>query len=223
MNLRLAKLNVNNPKQCNLNAKTLVKHDFYEKCMLKHPLRSHFTSRFALLYAALLESKNSVLSYVPRPYKIAYQKTFYYPDVHVTTKKTRFVVDIVPASLSGNVKSAGPSIEEKNAFFSAVDISYKVITTKEIINKQIKAESWLDIVQRLYLARPIDTDFEYKTILTLCGYGKTNTTLYKILEDATELDIYRAEIALLRLVFDGRLKIDVSKHSFNHHTKVSAK
>jgi len=223
MELRLSKLNVNSPKQCSLNAKTLVKHDFYEKCMLKHPLRSHFTSRFVLLYAALLESKPSVISYVPRPYKIAFQKTFYYPDLYVATKEQRFVVDILPAAMPANGKSSGPSVAEKESLFSAADIAYKVKSTKDIINKQIRAESWLDIVQRLYLAKSIDTDFEYETILSVCGYGQTGTSLYKILQDAIELDPYRAEIALLRLAFDGRLKIDVNKHPFNHHTKVSGK
>ena len=120
-------------------------------------------------------------------------------------------------------KSHNPSIAERVSLFSAAEITYKTTDTKRIINKQVKAEAWLDIIQRLYIAKSIDTHFEYEHILTVCRRGQSGITLFQILKNNIDLDNYRAEIALLRLAFEGRLKIDVTKQPFTHHTKVSVK
>ena len=206
------------PEQQWLSTKKTIPYDYYEKHMIKHPFRSQFISRHHLLYAGLLEADSSITSYVPRPFKMRFKSTLYFPDFYIASGHKRYIIDLLKASDHQNDQTIA-DYTTRGSFFKAQGLHYKNKSLESILSEQTRAENWLDICQRLYLGRHIDTANEQKDILTLFE-THLNLLVIDVIDSTNRETAYLRELALLRCIQKGILKIELDHNKWGAKSEV---
>lgn len=208
------------PSQVPINLRKTISFDYYEKQMLKHPHRSQFISRFHLWYGALLEGDSNVVAYIPRPFKIQLEKSTYIPDFLVHFKDKIAVVDITKNTEETFIPNT-PNKESAAVLFNNSGYEYEQMLISEIASQQVNAESWLNIIQRIYVARDIVTDPEEKLVLDEILAFRLRT-IGEIIECVSGQNKYFTEIAILRLAHRGFIRIELNNEPLSYSSKINA-
>ncbi|MBT3015962.1 MAG: hypothetical protein N0C84_22835 [Candidatus Thiodiazotropha taylori] len=190
--------------------------DFHRQHMIKHPFASDFHSYSELLHACLLEGDPTVISYVPQPYRLRVQKKRYTPDCHIVSEgEPQRVVELRPGGKM-------PEHEKLAlvAFFQQFRTVFEVISNESVLEREMEALNWREIVQILHQARQFTTtDAEQQVLERLTQKGPCS--LGDIIDDGDRERTYLLEIALFRLLHRGYLRAELHEAPLDYDTEVT--
>ncbi|MCG7875167.1 MAG: hypothetical protein N0C90_02410 [Candidatus Thiodiazotropha endolucinida] len=204
------------PHQRTTSPALMTACDFYRQNMIKHPFASDFHSYSELLHACLLEGDPTVISYVPQPYLLRVQKKRYTPDCHIVSEgQPRRVVELRP-----NGEMAEHEKLALIAFFQQFRTKFEVISNESVLEREMEALNWLEIVEILHQARQFTTtDAEQQVLEKLTQKGPC--TLGDIIDDGDRERTYLLEIALFRLLHRGYLHAELRETPLDYDTEVT--
>lgn len=200
------------PRQRQTPPRLQTAADFRRQYMRKHPYRSDFHSRAEHLHAGLLEGDPTVRSYVPQPFRLTIDGKWYTPDCYVLSRTgTRRVIELKPG---GEMRPE--QRDPLTAFFIREEMRFEVISNESILERELEAENWLEIVRILHQAPDVDYPEAQDRVLERV-YREGPCTLGELIDPGDREHTYRDEIALFRLVHRGHLmaKLDHAPLDFN--------
>ena len=193
-----------------------VGSDCYMQYMLKHAHGlSVFHSEAELLYAGLLEADPEVASFVPQPFRLRVRGRYYTPDCYLVAGAQRRVVELKP-----NARMDPHLQRPLAAFFATQGMTFEVISNEWVYERQVLAESWLEIVRRLHVARDEDTT-EAELQLRSRLLAQPQLQVSDIVDAGDRDATYLAEVALYRLLHRGVLVANLETDHLNYATEVS--
>ncbi len=188
--------------------------DFRQRYMIKHPFLSEFHSYAEYLHAALLEGDPTVTSYVPQPFRLMIGKRRYKPDCYVLSDNQPIqIIELKPRGEMANELKI-PLMH----FFSQYKMVFEVISNESVLEREVEAVNWLDIIQTLYRARDLITEEQEQTILGTF-YEKGNSSLGDIIDPGDRERTFYDEVALFRLLHRGLLKAELTKTPLDYNTE----
>lgn len=188
--------------------------DFRVAQMLKHQPPSEFHSLAEYFHAALLEGDPTVSHYVPQPFVLKIGKEHYKPDCYVVRDHRVDVVELKPRAKFDPQKR-----RTLEAFFRDHHMQFSVLANEAVLARRLEACNWLTIVQMLVLHRDVDTWVDEQAILDQvfrAGGGCIGDWVLAKDRSATRVQ----EIALFRLLHQGKLKADMTDHRLSFETEV---
>lgn len=202
------------PSQCKTNNGFRTATDFRVTQLLKHSEPSEFHSVSEYYHALLLEADSSVTRYVPQPFRLIIGKRRYTPDCYVDRKGQVDVVELRPEAKFD--ESRRKALE---AFFRLHNMRFVVIPNETVLDRRIEAWNWQMIVQMLVCHQDLDTtSWEFELLEEVIKRG---SLLFgdKVLR-ADRLSSKLKEIALLRLLHQGKLTANLTEHRFDFSTEL---
>lgn len=188
--------------------------DFRIAQMLKHAPPSEFHSLAEYFHAALLEGDPTVSRFVPQPFVLNIGKEHYKPDCYVVRDHRVEVVELKPRAKFNPQKR-----KTLEAFFRDHHMRFSVVANESVLARRIEACNWLTIVQTLVLHRDLDTRIYEQAIhdqVFRAGGGCIGDWVL-----AKDRSTSRAqEIALFRLLHQGKLTADLTDHRLSFETEV---
>ncbi|WP_152206586.1 TnsA endonuclease N-terminal domain-containing protein [Marinobacter changyiensis] len=192
-----------------------VATDFRVAQMLKHPHPCEFHSIAEYYHAALLEGDPAVTQYVPQPFMLKIGKRRrYVPDCYVVRDGQVDVVELKPrAEFDEDRRQA------LEAFFRIHRMRFVVIPNEAILTRRTEACNWLMILQMLVCHQDLDTtQWEQELLETVIRYGGIR---FGDRVSRSDRDSSRPqEIALLRLLHQGKLTANLANDRFGYDTEL---
>lgn len=188
--------------------------DFRIAQMLKHAPPSEFHSLAEYFHAALLEGDPTVSRFVPQPFVLNIGKEHYKPDCYVVRDHRVEVVELKPRAKFNPQKR-----KALEAFFRDHHMRFSVVANESVLARRIEACNWLTIVQMLVLHRDLDTQIYEQAILDQvfrAGGGRIGDWVLAKDRSSTRAQ----EIALFRLLHQGKLNADLTDHRLSFETEV---
>ncbi len=204
------------PQQQSKSALRLLRSaDCYLQRFIKFPGTGIFHSYAELIHSAILESRPSVLSFVPQALALRVGNRRYVPDLYILEDGKRIVVEIKPGGKFKDELKI-PLVE----FFNFNNMTFKVLSNEEILAKETLGLNWLHITRSLVNAESEDTQYQERTILTrIFESGELN--LGDILDLGDRLRSYLDEIAVFRLAHRGKINLDLEQTGISFDTRVT--
>lgn len=192
--------------------------DFRQQFMIKAPFLCQYHSYAESLYAALLESDPRVASYTPQPFLLTIGRGRYTPDFFVTRhNKPARVIELKAAKS----QMSEEKIQALSAFFEQeIGARFKVVQNQAVYEKQVLAENWLRICRRLHLGRFLDTRNLEEQIMT-SALTHPGSTLWDLIRPHSAGALFEREIAVLRRVHKGDLKINLTEVAIHFDMEVT--
>jgi hypothetical protein len=194
--------------------KILVQADTYQQRFLKYPRRGTFHSYAEYLHAILLESRPSVVNFVPQPFLLLVNNRRYTPDCYVIENGERRVIELKPRG-----EMAKPSPDIMTRFFALYGMQFEVIANEDILRQEGEARHWLRIIQALVVAEryQLDTRLLERDILTACMGG--TCCVADVLVPGRR-DQWQREIALYRLLHKHWLETDLKTRHLDYDSEL---
>jgi hypothetical protein len=197
------------PCQRKTNPRFRTATDFRVVQLLKHSEPSEFHSVSEYYHALLLEGDASVTGYVPQPFQLMIGKRRYTPDCYVVRDGQIDVVELRP-----NAEFDESRRQALVAFFRLHHMRFVVIPNDTVLERRVEAWNWQMIVQMLVCHRDIDTTrWEYELLEDAFKKGSLKFGDHVIRQD--RLSSRPKEIALLRLLHQGKLTANLTERRFN--------
>lgn len=192
-----------------------VATDFRVAQLLKHQPPSQFHSLAEYYHAALLEGDPTVSRYVPQPFMLTIGKRRrYVPDCYVVRDGQVEVVELKPRG-----KFDEHRCEALEAYFRNQRIRFLAIPNEAVFSRVIEARNWLLIVQMLVIHCELDTaKWEMNLFDRVRQQGSTRLADWVLRQDRSSSRVQ--EIALLRLLHQGKLRADLTRERFSYATEV---
>lgn len=188
--------------------------DFRVVQMLKHAPVSEFHSLAEYYHAALLEGDPTVSRYVPQPFLLMLGQRRYVPDCYLVRAGQVEVVELRPR---GEVDAAWR--EALEAFFRRQGMRFVVVSNEAVLARAVEASNWLAIIQMLVCHRDLDTTAVEMRLLDEV-YRRGGIRLGDRILAHDRAASRTEEIALLRLVHQGRLIATLSEARLSYATQV---
>ncbi len=190
--------------------------DLRQQVMIKHPYLSDFHSRAEHLHAGLLEGDPTVTSYVPQPFRLRIRQRQYTPDCYVVAdNRPRQVIELKPR---GEMKDE--LRVPLTAFFAQRGMTFVVLSNEAVLEREIEALNWLEIVTILHQAKLLSTETEEADLLSQLHLDGP-CTLGDIVDMGDREHSYRQEIALFRLLHQGHLHATLCERPLDLDTGVA--
>lgn len=197
------------PCQCTTNRNFRTATDFRVVQLLKHSGPSEFHSVSEYYHALLLEADSSVTRYVPQPFRLMIGKRRYTPDCYVVRNGQVDVVELRPKAEFDESRR-----QALVAFFRLHDMRFFVIPNEAVLIRQVEAWNWQMIVQMLVCHRDMDTSrWELELLEDAFKKGSLQFGDHVMRQD--RLSSRAKEIALLRLLHQGKLTANLTEHRLN--------
>lgn len=214
--LRVSSDNFLPTQQIKSASKILRSADCYQQRFIKFPDVGIFHSYAELLHAALLEADPEVSTFIPQPLSLSIGRRKYVPDCYYVKSGRRYVVELKPSGeFDDNLRIPLES------FFDYQDIKFEVISNESVLEDEHRALNWLRIIRILISAQLEDTQTEEIKL-----WESFLTTPKQYLDDVISVGNRfggRAkEIALLRLIHQGKLTINFNGKDMGLDTEVSS-
>lgn len=202
------------PCQRNTSRAFRVATDFRVVQMVKHQPVSQFHSLAEYYHAALLEGDPTVSRYVPQPFMLRIGQRRYVPDCYVVRNGCVEVLELRPRA-----EFDAHRLEALEAFFRVHRMRFLVIPNEAVLSRATEARNWLLILQILVCHRSLDTEEdEMKVLDTVYRRGGTCLADWVVQRDRASCRLQ--EIALLRLLHQGKLKADLTDQRFGYATEL---
>lgn len=197
----------------------LQKADTYQQRFLKYPDIAVCHSYAEFIYFIYLEMDPKVSAFVPQPFKLkvfGYGKP-YIIDCYVVRCGQPQVIEI----------KAGGSLEKAfnkqvATFLQWHDMPFSVVSNEAILAFEEEALNWLPIIQLLVCANTMGVDTqtqEYHLLEKMLGADQLQVS--DLLNPGLREDQWLEEIALNRLIYTHKLKVDLSHAPLNWESEVS--
>jgi len=194
-------------RKTNRNFRTAT--DFRVAQLLKHSEPSEFHSVSEYYHALLLEGDASVTRYVPQPFKLMIGKRRYTPDCYVVRSGQVDVVELRPKAEFDESRR-----QALVAFFGLQSTRFVVIPNEAVLDRRIEAWNWQMIVQMLVCHRDMNTSrWEFELLEDAFKKGSLQFGNHVMRQD--RLSSRPKEIALLRLLHQGKLTANLTESRFN--------
>jgi hypothetical protein len=201
--------------QQNKSAMTLkVAADIYFQMFKKFNQVGIFHSYSEILFAALLEADHEVSCFTPQPMQVSIKGKRYIPDFHYIKNNQSFIVELKPRGEFNEEKRK--TCEE--VFFNK-GMKFKVIKNEDVLNQEIKALNWLQIIRVILTSTLNETRNQELKILAEVVNGSTST-FGDVIDTGNRMGTMLEEIALYRLIYKGRLKAELSKNLISLNTEI---
>ena len=203
-------------QQTSFASKILRSADSYQQRFIKFSDIGIFHSYSELLHASILESDPEISTFTPQPFSLLIKgRRRYVPDCYFVKSGKRYVVELKPL---------GQFDEELKIplelFFDYNDIKFQVISNESVLEREVFALNWLNIVRTLINAKLEDTEAE-EVRLWEKFLMEPQKTIGDIVSIGNRIDGRAREIAMFRLVHRGKLKIDFDNREIGLDTEVS--
>lgn len=206
------------PSQRKTEQRFRVATDFRVAQMLKHPTPCEFHSLAEYYHALLLEGDPSVSRYVPQPFLLAIGKRQrrYTPDCYVVRGGQVDVVELRPRAEFDERRR-----QTLEAFFRTHRMRFVVLENEAVLSRRCEAWNWQKIVQTLVLHQDLATSsIEQELWDDVLRRGTVQLGDYVRHSDRP---LSRPqEIALLRLLHQGKVSADLSRGELDYHTELTA-
>ncbi|TNE95039.1 MAG: hypothetical protein EP324_00785 [Gammaproteobacteria bacterium] len=213
---RLVRADILDPHQQPTQPNFKTACDFRQQVMLKHPFLSDFHSRAEHLHAGLLEGDPAVSSYIPQPFRLRVRQCHYTPDCYVVAdNRPRQVIELKP---HGEMKDE--LRVPLTAFFAQHGMTFVVLSNEAVLEREIEALNWLEIVTILNQAQLLLTETEEAHLLSQLHLDGP-CTLGDIVDMGDREHSYRREIALFRLLHQGHLRAELNERPLDLDTGVA--
>jgi len=182
--------------------------DCYQQRFLKYPGIAVCHSYAEFIHLICLEMDSDVLSFVPQPFKLMINGRRYIPDCYVIRLGRPQVIEL---------KAAGglddPWYSQVAAFLGWHDLPFSLISNELMLTFERQALNWLPIFQALVCAdrQGIDTQSQELAIWSEVLHKET-LQVRDILNPGLRTQQWQEEIALYRLIYKHRLKVDLQKN-----------
>lgn len=190
--------------------------DFYFLHCLKFNDVAEFHCYEEFIYGLLLESDNSVSSFVPHPFNLAVNNRAYIPSFYVVRNNHREVIEL---NSSGHVDETFN--RAVSSFFSKENISFKVISKESVLDRERLALHWLPLIQVMVTAdqygiytEEIESNFLQKII------NGSAITIGDLIEPGLRDEQSRDEIALYRLIHSNKVQVNLNNSPIDFDTEV---
>ncbi len=180
--------------------------DCYLQTFIKFPEVGIFHSRAELLHAALLEADPEVISFVPQPFKLMVNGSRYIPDCYVAYKNKREVIELKPRGEFDEAKLI-PLVEH---FKQKHGADFKVVSNESVFEQELKAQNWLFIIRTLANMGDVSTNNQEQELLERFFF-KPKQRIGDVVQINNRMNAYLDEIALYRLIHQGKLSISHDK------------
>lgn len=189
--------------------------DLRYQVMLKYPERAEFHSYAEYLHAGLLEGESAVTRYVPQPFRLRVNGRYYTPDCYVVRPQGREVIELKPRG-EMNASLAEPL----RHFFAQHDMVFTIKANETVFEHAQAARNWLEIVRILTPARDWDVATEMQAVWELL-LTRQACTLGDLIDRGDRARTYRREIAVFRLLHQGRLMTDLDQRRLDFSSILS--
>lgn len=202
-------------QQTSFASKILRSADSYQQRFIKFPEIGIFHSYSELLHASILESDPEVSTFTPQPFSLLIKgRRRYVPDCYYVKLGKRYVVELKPS---------GDFDEELKIplelFFDYHDIKFDVTSNESVLEKEVFALNWLQIVRILINANLEDTNAE-EVRLWEKFLIEPQKTIGDVVSTGNRIEGRAREIALFRLAHRGKLKFDFDNREIGLDTEV---
>lgn len=188
--------------------------DCYYQKFLKFPEVGIFHSYSELIHAALLESSSKVTMFVPQPFKFLIGNRPYIPDCYLISEGKKFVIELKPRGEFSESKEV--LLKE---YLGKENIQFKVISNEKILDQEMLALNWLEIIRTLIANKHIETfNQENEILYSLSSYEKQY--LGDFISKNDRFNRVSDEIALYRLAHQGKIKINLENDPISFQSEV---
>ncbi len=194
-----------------------VATDFRVAQMLKHPTPCEFHSIAEYYHALLLEGDPNVSRYVPQPFllTIGKRQRRYTPDCYVVRDGQVDVVELRPRAEFDERRR-----QALEAFFRTHRMRFVVLENEVVLSRRCEALNWQKIVQTLVLHRDLVTwSIEQELVDDVLHRGTVQLGDY--VRQADRESSRPQEIALLRLLHQGKVSADLAEDPLGYDTELT--
>lgn len=189
--------------------------DFRAVQLLKHADISEFHSLAEYYHALMLEGDPSVSRYVPQPFRLKIGRRRYTPDCYLVRNGNVDVVELRPQAEFDEGRR-----QALEAFFRLHGMRFIVIPNETILSRRTEAENWQMITQMLICHRDVETtQLESQLLDEVARRGCIQFGDYVSPFDRSSSRIQ--EIALLRLLHQGKLTANLTEGRFGYNTELT--
>lgn len=194
--------------------KLKVAADIYFQKFKKFPKVGIFHSYAELLFAALLEADPEVSDFTPQPMQVRVKSKRYIPDFHYIKNNKSYIAELKPR---------GEFNEEKKLIceeiFSLQDMQFEVISNEYALKQEIKAVNWLQVL-RVILSSNLDTTSNQELKLMADVINGSVNKFGDVVDVGNRFGTKLEELALYRLIYEGKLKADLDKQLIHIDTRI---
>ena len=192
----------------------LVSADTYQQRFLKYPHRGTFHSYPEYLHAILLESRRSVTSFVPQPFKLYIRNRRYTPDCYVVENGERKVIE-----LKDSGEMTIPPADQVARFFALHGLQFEVIANQAVLQHESEARHWLRLIQALVAAERYSCDTRRLERDMLAQCMESQCCVADVLVPGRR-DQWQREIALYRLLHKHWLETDLKTRYLDYDSEL---
>jgi hypothetical protein len=191
-----------------------VATDFRVAQMLKHPNPCEFHSIAEYYHALLLEGDPLVTRYVPQPFLLMIGKRRYVPDCYVVRDGRVDVVELRPEAKFDELRR-----QALEAFFGIHRMRFIVIPNEAVLSRRTEASNWQMILQTLVCHQDLDTTrWELELLEEVVRMG--GIQLGDRVSRYDRSSSRPQEIALLRLLHQGKVTANLTERRFGYDTEL---
>ena len=190
--------------------------DCYQQRFLKYPNIAICHSYAEFIYYLYLEMDPEVSSFVPQPFKLYIQgwRRPHIPDSYIVRKGQPQVVEIkAPGDMDA------PWLNAVAAYLQWHDLPYSVMCNDVVLTHEQEALNWLPLIQVLAAAEQegIETQtLEYELLDQI--FTLDHPQVFDVLNPGLRLQQNVNEIALFRLIYHHKVKVDLKSAPFGWDT-----
>ncbi len=186
---------------------------FYQ-IFIKFPEVGIFHSKSEFLHAAILESDPEVTRFVPQSHKFLIGNRPYIPDCYYVKNGKKYIVELKPkGKFSQRIQIP------LKAYLKRENIEFLVISNEEVLDREIFAVNWLEIIRALVINSHIETqNQEYKILDSLSITPEQQ--LGDIISQHDRFNKKAHEIAFYRLCHKGMVIMNLEERPFSYDTEV---
>lgn len=196
-----------------------VATDFRVAQMLKHPTPCEFHSIAEYYHALLLEGDPSVSRYVPQPFLLTIGRgrhhRRYTPDCYVVRDEKVDVVELRPRAEFDERRR-----QALEAFFRTHGMRFVVLDNEAVLSRRLEAWNWQKIVQTLVLNQDLVTSSIERELLEEV-FRRGTVQLGDYVQHSDRASSRPQEIALLRLLHQGKVSADLAQDQLGYHTELT--
>ncbi|MAO27139.1 MAG: hypothetical protein CMN15_08110 [Roseovarius sp.] len=185
--------------------------------MLKHPTPCEFHSIAEYYHALLLEGDPSVSRYVPQPFllTIGKRQRRYTPDCYVVRDGQVDVVELRPRAEFDERRR-----QALKAFLRSHGMRFVVLDNEAVLSRRCEAWNWQKIVQTLVLHQDLVTSSIERELLDDV-FRRGTVELGDYVRHSDRASSRPQEIALLRLLHQGKVSADLTQDELSYHTELT--
>lgn len=210
-------MDVLRPAQIPTRRSIKVGNNFFAMQMMKHrEAVSEFHSRSELYFAALLESDVAVRRFVPQPFRLPLPAQPYQPDVWVQRVTGQEIVYEVTTP----ARKAGRPVKAATRYLDAYGMTYQLVETPAVFDRELEAENWLTAVRWLTGFREVDLTDLMGHMRAIVGH-LGSTPLGYLVEHFDQHNTDEVLVAACRLLHEGLLASDLATKPISLQTEVN--